>query len=98
MIIDSDTRVVRDAAHVAAMTGEREVAVMNVAQGAYYGLNEVATRIWQLIEEPRSVASLCGTLEAEYTIDHASCEREVVECLEMMVREGLVRILDGVAV
>lgn len=94
MKISLDTRIGRDPAHVAALTGERELAVMSVEQGAYYGLNEVATRIWQLIEQPRTVASVCATLQDEYKVDPASCERDVLACLATLQAEGLVCFVD----
>lgn len=95
MTILRDTRVERDPAHFAAATGARELAVMSVEQGAYYGLNEVAARIWQLVDQARSVESICAALLAEYDIEAERCEREVVACLEALVAEGLVRVVDA---
>ena len=95
MAISLDTRIQRDPAHVAAMTGERELAVMSVAQGAYFGLNEVATRIWQLTESVATVASICAAMQMEYEIDQARCEQEVVVCLAQMIAEGLIRVIDA---
>jgi hypothetical protein len=95
MNISLDTTIGRDPAHVAALTGERELAIMSIEQGAYYGLNEVATRIWQLIERPQTVASICATLQDEYDIDGASCARDVVACLATLRAEGLVCLVDG---
>jgi len=95
MNITLSTRVERDPTHVAAMTGAREIAVMSVEQGAYYGLNEVATRIWALIERAQSVASICATLQAEYEIDTPACERDVLACLQTLKAEGLIRIANG---
>ena len=94
MDITLDTRIERDPTHVAALTGERELAVMSIEQGAYYGLNEVATRIWQLVDRPRTVASVCAALQDEYEIDRASCERDVLACLATLQAEGLVRVAD----
>lgn len=90
-----ETQVQRDSAHVSAMTGEREVAVMSVAAGAYYGLNEVATRIWQLAENPIAIASICAALQSEYEIDGERCEREVLACVRQMMDEGLIRVVDA---
>jgi len=95
MKLSLETHVQRDVTHVAAMTGERELAVMSVVQGAYYGLNEVATRIWELTEHAVSVGGICAILQGEYEIEPERCEREVVECLERMIAEGLVCVVDA---
>jgi hypothetical protein len=94
MNITLHSLIERDPSHVSAMTAERETAVMSVAQGAYYGLNEVATRMWQLAECAITVGSICAALQMEYDIDQASCEREVIACLEQMISEGLMRVID----
>jgi hypothetical protein len=95
MTISSDSRVERDPAHFTASTGERELAVMSVEQGAYYGLNEVAARIWQLVDQARNVGSICAALQAEYAIEAGRCEREVIACLEALAAEGLIRVVDA---
>jgi len=94
MNITLHSLIERDPSHVSAMTAERETAVLSVAQGAYYGLNEVATRIWQLAERAITVGSICATLQTEFEIDQSRCEYEVVACLEQMISEGLMRVID----
>lgn len=95
MPITPDTRIERCPEHASARTGEREIAVMSVEQGAYYGLNEVATRIWELIEAPVTFAQLCAALEAEYDVTPTQCAQEASACVEQLIAEGLARVLDA---
>lgn len=88
-----ETRIERLAEHPSARTGEREIAVMSVEQGAYYGLNEVATRIWELIGMPITFADLCAALQTEYDVTAEQCEREVAACLVQLQSEGLARVV-----
>ena len=69
-----------------------ELIGMSVEQGACYGLNEVATRIWELLAEPRSVDSLCQQLTSEYDVDASQCLREVLDLVEDLRAEGLVNV------
>ena len=46
-----------------------ESAILNLKAGVYYGLNEVGTRIWKLIQEPRRVGDLRDTILEEYEVD-----------------------------
>lgn len=61
-----------------------ELVAMSVEQGKCYGLNAVGTRVWNLIEQPRSVDSVCEQLMIEYAIEEAQCRREVAELLQSM--------------
>lgn len=88
-----ETRIERLPEHPSARTSEREIAVMSVEQGAYYGLNEVATRIWELIEAPVTFEHLCAALQAEYDVTAEQCEQEVAGCLEQLIAEGLARVV-----
>jgi len=69
-----------------------ELIGMSVEQGACYGLNEVATRIWELLAEPRSVDSLCQQLTSEYDVEAGQCLREVLDLVEDLRAEGLVNV------
>ena len=69
-----------------------ELIGMSVEQGACYGLNVVATRIWELLGEPRSIDSLCQQLTDEYDVDAGKCLREVLDLVEELRAEGLVNV------
>ena len=72
-----------------------ELIGMSVEQGACYGLNGVATRIWELLAEPRSVDSLCDQLVQEYDVEASVCRREVLELIDQLRSEGLVTVSAG---
>lgn len=89
MVISSSTVVVAASGQVACALGE-EVAILNLATGAYFTLDEVGAAIWNLLTEPVTVAGLRDTLLGVYDVDAAQCERDVVGLLEKLVVEGLV--------
>ena len=67
-----------------------ELVMMDPVQGKYFSLNSVATRIWDLLEQPLSVDELCMKLIDEYDVEPERCRAEVGECLLEMVRLKLV--------
>jgi len=69
-----------------------ELIGMSVEQGACYGLNSVGTHIWELLAEPRSIDDLCGQLKNEYDVGDDECLREVLELVEDLRAEGLVKL------
>ena len=84
--------LVRNDAELLTTVVDGELIGMSVEQGACYGLNEVGTRIWDLLAEPRSIASLCEQLTSEYELDADQCRREVLELVEDLRTEGLVKV------
>lgn len=61
-----------------------ELALLDLRSDTYYGLNKVGARIWDLIQEPRSLSQLCDAVVEQYDVDPARCRADV---------EGLVRQL-----
>jgi hypothetical protein len=66
--------------------------MMDLDQGKYFSLNPVATRIWDLLENPLTADELCMVLIDEYDVEPERCRIEVEEHLSEMVRLGLVLI------
>ena len=71
-----------------------EMVALDIDKGTCYGLNRVGSRIWALIGTGSAVRDICGQLVKEYRIDDATCERQVLDLLEELRTEGLVRIDD----
>lgn len=75
-----------------------EAVVLSLRAGVYYGLNSVASRVWDLLREPRTVEEILGKLLEEYDIDASSCERDLRALLqELAARELIVIDNDGAA-
>ena len=70
-----------------------ELVMMDIEKGKYFALNPVATRIWDLLEQPLSVEELCGSLLDEYDVEPEKCHSEVVKYLDQMEKLGLVLLL-----
>lgn len=84
--------VVRQSENQVAADLDGEVAMMSIENGEYYVLDEVASRAWELIEQPVKVADLCAKLMDEYDVDADSCQNDVLAFLEQMNKKGLIDI------
>jgi hypothetical protein len=89
--INSDTVVHATKQQVSADLGE-EAVILGLDSSIYYGLNEVGARVWQLVQEPRTVASIRDTLVLEFDVEPHRCERDVVSVLRDMQRESLIEV------
>jgi hypothetical protein len=81
----------RDGDWLAAKVGD-ELVMMSAAKGNYIGLSAVGARIWDLIETPRTLESLCAALVDEYNVDPSICRMEVNSFLATLGQHNAVRI------
>ena len=68
--------------------GEEEV-ILDLASGVYYGLNNVGSRIWELIQKPTAVGQIVDVVLAEYDVDRDQCIDAVNKFLSEMAEHGL---------
>ncbi len=87
----NDMLVSRGAGLIEAQV-DNEIVGLHVQNGTCYSFNPTATRIWQLIEQPRMLADICATLGAEFNVDPATCEADVRAMLDDLAADGLVKL------
>jgi hypothetical protein len=93
-MIHRDAVVVRGDDLFTAPLGD-EVALMQMATGTYFVLDEVAAAIWDRIETPTAVGAICQELRDAYAVAEDRCEADVVQFLEALRLKQLVRVVDG---
>lgn len=69
-----------------------ETVILGLTRGRYYGLDAVGARVWRLIQTPARIADVRKTLVAEYEVDPARCEADLIQLLEKLTDAGLVEI------
>jgi hypothetical protein len=72
-----------------------EAAILNLETGVYYGLNAVGAFIWNLIQKPVSVEQIKEAILAEYEVDPARCERDLLRLLNELADRGLINVKPG---
>ena len=72
-----------------APVGSEEAVMMNVTAGRYYGLNAVASRIWELLETPKTIAELCAQICEEFDVDAQTCEAAVLKFVQDLIDNGI---------
>jgi hypothetical protein len=71
---------------------EGEAVLLSLESGTYFGLNEVGTRIWALIQEHRSLRSVLETMQQEYEVSPKTLESDLLRLVEELQAKGLVSI------
>lgn len=70
-----------------------EVVMLSLETDRYYGLNSVGSRIWELFEQPKTLAEVCDTLLSEYDVTREQCEREVFAIAQKLLDEKLANVV-----
>lgn len=74
-----------------------ESAILNLRNGMYYGLDALGARIWDLIQEPKTVNDVRDVILVEYEVEPTRCERELLRLLRKLGDEGLIEVRDETA-
>jgi len=74
-----------------------EAAILGLKSGVYYGLNSVGTRIWNLVQQPRTVQEIRDVIVKEYEVEPDRCENDILILLGKLLAEGLIEVENGPA-
>lgn len=91
MSVALNTKLSRNEEILHAPVDAKNSVMLDIASGYYFGLNAVATRIWELLtERPMTVGELCARLCAEFDVEEQTCEAAVLAFANALVDNGLV--------
>jgi len=90
-----DTVVVAVQEQVVSADLEDEVVILNLKDGVYYGLNPVGARIWNLLQQPRTVGEIRDIILQEYETSPQRCEEDLRRLLQEMDGRGLIENKSG---
>lgn len=81
----------RPGAQVGATGEGGHTVLLDYAGGQYYGLDEVGTRIWELVREGSTLGAIVDRLEAEYDAPRDVLEADASALLAELAARRLVR-------
>lgn len=67
-----------------------EMVMLNLADGQYYGLNEIGARIVQLMSQGEDMASITLTLLEEFDVERTVLERDVQKLIDDLQEHALI--------
>ena len=70
-----------------------EKVMMNIDKGQYFMMNEVGSRIWELIEGNTPIVNIIEALTNEYDVDEETCENTVMEFLGRLKNADLIKVV-----
>jgi myo-inositol-1-phosphate synthase len=71
-----------------------EAVMMNIQTGKYYGLDEIGSRIWELMERKIQVKEIIEQLQKEYDVSEQQCKTDVLNLLNDLKSNQLIDVYD----
>ena len=93
----SENSIVSASAGVVSCDLVGSAALLNMRSNIYYTLNAVGSRVWDLIQQPKSVSAICADILARYEVDAKRCHDDVIALLRDLNDAGLIEIVEGAA-
>ena len=70
-----------------------ELVLLDLQGEAYFGLDPVGTRMWNLLAEGDSLKEVVDTMATEYDVSEAQLESDVVDLVVRLKDEGIVSVV-----
>jgi len=69
-----------------------EAVLLNLASGTYFGLDEVGTRMWQLMSEHGSTDKVVEAMLEEYEVAESVLQSDLDKLVKDLTDNGLVKL------
>jgi len=73
-----------------------EYVLLNLNNGTYYGVQDVGSEIWKMLQNPVTVDDICSALIETFEVEPERCRRDVMRLLGELVTHGLVEIRETI--
>lgn len=83
--------------HQLSSTLAGEEVILDLDSGTYFGLNAVGADVWRRLDTPQRLSDVCDALAAQYDVDRATLDRDVLDLVAELHDNGLVELRDAVA-
>jgi DNA-directed RNA polymerase delta subunit len=85
-----NTKYIQNKKVIQSKIGE-EIVMLDMDSGFYFGLNSVASTIWEKLENPISFQEIINELLKEYKIDQETCENDTMILLNQLLEKNIIK-------
>ena len=69
-----------------------EAVLLDLKTERYYGLDDIGTRMWRLLESNGHVEAACARLLQDYEVDEATLRHDLSELIDNLAMAGLILV------
>ena len=71
---------------------DEETVLLDMKSESYFGLDEVGTRIWQLLQETGDLQTIFNTMLEEYDVDEKQLKNDLLDHVAQLGEAGLISL------
>jgi hypothetical protein len=68
--------------------------MLDVESGFYFGLNSIASVIWDMMKEKVDLGTMVDALMNVFDVDQSTCESDTLELLGQMAEKKIIRVIE----
>ena len=72
-----------------------EAVILELRKGTYFGVDEVGARIWELLQQPVTVAAIRDAIVDEYEVTAEQAEQDLLTFLGELLENELIEVRQG---
>lgn len=72
-----------------------ETVILDLKTESYFGLDEVGTRIWQLLQQEKDTQNITETMLDEYDVEEKQLEKDIQNLLTKLNEAGIITFDSG---
>jgi hypothetical protein len=84
--------VVRPSPDVVFQMIDQEAVLLDLKSSRYFGLEEIGSRIWTLLQSPQPLAAVIARMAQEYDVAEAQVRADTLRLVGELKRAGLVQV------
>jgi hypothetical protein len=66
--------------------------ILHGQSGRYFGINEVGTRVWEIIQQPVAISDIVESLLPVYDVERQRLQSDIIQLLGDFVDQQLVQV------
>lgn len=83
---------IKFSSEILAQEVDSETVLLDLRSENYFGLDEVGTRIWQLLQEHKQLQSVFDIMLQEYDVDEKQLQDDLNDLLAKLIAEDLITL------
>jgi hypothetical protein len=97
MSLTGTSMIVATRSLVSSDLGQGERIILSIDRGLYFGVEGVGSFIWDLIQDPVSIADVRSAVVSEYDVDPARAGEDVSRFVGDLISNDLARVVHAEA-
>jgi len=86
------TQKIEISSEVLTQEVDGETVILDLKSESYFGLDEIGTRIWQLLQEQEDIETITETMLNEYDVEEEQLEKDIQNLLTQLDKAGIVTL------